>query len=62
MDVKVRAMWTRLSSRDEALSQLHNNHKNFGMSVTKLKSDLGLSVIQNNTFHDNVTSAKKLFF
>lgn len=62
LDEKVRAMWTRLSSRDEALCQLHNNHKNFGMSVTKLKSDLSQSMLQNNTFHDNVTSAKKLFF
>lgn len=55
-------MWARLSSRDEALDQLHNTHKNFGMSVTKLKSDINQSILQNNTFHHNVTSAKKLFF
>ena len=55
-------MWARLSSRDEALDQLHNIHKNFGMSVTKLKRDINQSILQNNTFHHNVTSAKKLFF
>ena len=61
LDSKVRELWTRLSSKDDTFSQIHDTQQLLQVSVMKLKQDLDHSIVQNNTFHNNVSIAKRLF-
>ena len=61
LDIKVRELWTRLSTRDETFEDLKNDRLNFTTSVSRLESDLNQSILQHNRFLDQVSVAKKLF-
>jgi len=61
LDLKVRDLWTRLSTRDETFDELRNDRIKFTSSVSRLENDLNESILQHNRFLDQVSVAKKLF-
>jgi len=61
LDLKVRDLWTRLSTRDGTFEELRNDRIKFTSSVSRLENDLNESILQHNRFLDQVSVAKKLF-
>jgi len=60
LDMKVKEMWTRLSTRDQTVDEFNQCMK-FTHSVSRLETDLNDSILQHNRFMDQVSVAKKLF-
>ena len=54
-------MWSKLSCPDATFDQLQGQRHCLEMSVSRLQTDLDVSIRKNNQLQQNVSFAKKLF-
>jgi len=61
LDIKMRELWTRLSSQSDTLEELKLEKRKFTSSVDMLEEELSESFIQHTRLMDQVNVVKKLF-